>query len=69
MSHLRAVLPILRTINAATFPGITHASRTTIKELLEENKKNHIFFNEKHFHKYVLSILSIDNNLLIYSIL
>lgn len=52
MSHLHAVLPILRTINAAAFPGVTQASREAVQELLEANKKNHIFFNEERFHKY-----------------
>jgi hypothetical protein len=52
MAHLRAVQPILRTINATAFPGITHESRIAVQQLLEENKKNHIFFSKEKLHKY-----------------
>jgi len=54
MSHLHAVLPILRTINAAAFPGVTHESRSTVQQLLEDNRKHHIFFNTSKFHNHVV---------------
>jgi hypothetical protein len=53
-SHIPAVLPLVRTVNAAAFPGITHASRVAVQQLLDENRKNHIFFNDMKFHNHAV---------------
>lgn len=48
------VAPILHTIDAFNFPGVTNESNTLVQQLIDENqKKHHIFFNDKGFHKYV----------------
>lgn len=50
--NLLNVAPIVHTVDAVNFPGVTEETTNLIQRLIADNqKRNHIFFNEKKFHK------------------
>jgi hypothetical protein len=57
---LHQLYPVPPSTGVVSLPGPTDASARALLDVLLHNRENyHIFFNDKGFHKYVVSVMKL----------